>query len=287
MSAPARPAPLPSSRTPGDLPPPGRPGRRARLVEAVRQWVRAPVLRQIVGNPGLSVLTLKTSLYGDSFANESLRKIARLVEDAELRAKIARHHADEEKHARLLAEAIVALGGEPAFTPVERDVFHHFLAKLDQLHDGEVGLAPARLDLDRPLAPVEIIRFLAFALEPEWRGAAYFRAHLAAVPAGTRIHEILTEIVADEERHVGYLTAELERFARAGLRAEIRDTRRQCRRRWAALFPGVGHTLGAFSAALRGCGYRPVGRPARLAWLVLRPLLAACEARTRAEAPRA
>jgi bacterioferritin (cytochrome b1) len=254
------------------------------FLRPIQEKLLTRVFRQVVHNNELHILVMKLYLYGDSFGNATLQKFARLLQDDELKSKVERHYADEEKHAACLSQRIVELGGTPAFTPDELKLklLESYFAQLNLLHTNELGLSEERLHSQAFLEVPEIIRFLVFAKAEEEQGALFFPAHLRALEKDTRTKALFEEIVQDELRHVTYLSEELESYRRLGYQREINEAMVRCRRSRHRLRLPFGEASNTFLTVLDMCHYRPVGKSAAVLMLFLRASLRAVKAVTRA-----
>jgi bacterioferritin (cytochrome b1) len=243
-----------------------------RIYAMIFKWLRQKGLcmayQELIGNPGLHVFMLKHYHYLDGFAAARLKKVAKVLQDPSLQGKIARHIADEEKHASFFEQRIVELGGSPTFTPAELS-----LGLLDRFNAQDLGLSEERLDENKPLEVRELIRFFVALKAEEEMGLMFFLAHLQSSGKDVRTKAMLEEIVGDERRHVAYLGEELEKLGRSGVKAEIDEAAAPLRRslRFINLPMGVG--LSRFPTILEEYSYQPVGRTMKVLWFFVSPFI--------------
>ncbi|WP_078591645.1 hypothetical protein [Streptomyces megasporus] len=163
----------------------------------------------------------------------------------DLAPDMARHGAQQERHARLLGELSVRRGLEPVAVPREAD--HALLLE-------RRGACPAHAKLDRgnPLNERDVIAHLAHAYVAETRAATWLaRAaeHLSGDPEAALLAR---EIALAKRDHLAYCREGLLRFTRAGHGAAVRWLLRESalaeirahRDAGVALLAHLGHLLG-------------------------------------------
>ncbi len=174
-----------------------------------------------------------------------LHEISARAEDRGLREKLARHAADEARHERLFGELVVALGGTPGPVPAVALACGDaptFLAEFDRLAERSRHLD--RVEGDREGAITDL---LAALLVIERKAVLAMTVLKPALPLGHPGRLTLAAVLADEGRHVAWVTEELdrrsatgqrERVERALARFEAIGTAAECAMR-PALFPGA------------------------------------------------
>jgi hypothetical protein len=115
--------------------------------------------------------------YLDGYAAERLKKVAKLLQDPELQAKVERHVVDEVKHAAYFKQRVEELGGSIALTPDETR-----LGFLDRFNSHGLGISDKRFDEEKFLDMREIITFFC---PPLSRGGVRLEI-LSRAPAGLR-----------------------------------------------------------------------------------------------------
>jgi bacterioferritin (cytochrome b1) len=165
--------------------------------------------------------------------------LADLVAEPELKRDLARHALDESRHAYLLLERMTELGF-PAFrVPAALDRIENLLARtrarnLRQLHAGHGTVNEAEL--------MELMTAAAIAEEDSIRK---LRAHHATLAGDRRTQNLIADILADEERHLAYLTRRLARFEMRFSQRAVAHTRQR-------LQDVLREVDAAYHAALRG-----------------------------------
>jgi bacterioferritin (cytochrome b1) len=123
------------------------------------------------------------NLYRNSELHGSLLmgRLARTVSDPTLLAGATEHCATEARHASLLTETILRMGGK--IDPMGETIQQHY---------SELGGTPS-----------EIVDLLVLSEVLEARVRASYREHLARPNVHPMIHEALTRILEEEEQHSG------------------------------------------------------------------------------------
>lgn len=246
------------------------------IFKPLQRKVLVGVLRQVVHNPGLHLFILKNYHYTEEFGGAELRRVARLVNDPDLKRKIEQHSADEDKHASLFKQRILELGGSPALTPAEMNVA--FFRRFDSFG---LGISPQRFDADTPLEVSELIPFLVPLKVEEDAGRTIFQAHLQASNDDTKTQSMLAEILQDEHRHAAYLTEALEKFGREGYQPSIDAAFEVCRKHFKFNASPREMKLRRLLTILEMYPYTPVGPVARMFWCIMSPLIRIARARAR------
>jgi rubrerythrin len=156
---------------------------------------------------------------GESQGGWENARIAALIEDPELRPKVARHGADEEKHGRLFDALLRKRGLEPCEVPFEVD----YTLRLER---AGIGLAHARLAEDAPLTDEEILRYLVHSRVTEQRAHEEVAEQLAIFADDPELGRAIRLIADDECNHLSFTHEELGRFARRGHAKRIREMAR-------------------------------------------------------------
>jgi rubrerythrin len=175
---------------------------------------------EIRSNPQTYALFLSVAAAGEAQGGWENGRIAELTRDPLLRAKIARHGADEDKHGRLFA-ALLRKRGLSA-VPVPEDANYTML-----LERAGIGLSHDRLRRDEPLSDEEILRYLVHSRVTEQRAAEEVATQKELFADDPELGKAIRIIAADEENHLAYCHEELLRFAERGHREAIRAMLRE------------------------------------------------------------
>jgi rubrerythrin len=148
------------------------------------------------------------------------RRIAALTRDAELRAKIERHGADEDKHGRLFKALLRKRGLTACEVPFEVD----YTLRLERQG---IGLSHARLHRDEPLGDEEILAYLVHSRVTEQRAHEEVEQQLQIFGDDPELGRAVRMIAADEVNHLSYAHEELARLCALGhgdrIRAMLRE----------------------------------------------------------------
>lgn len=163
-----------------------------------------------------------------------LHEISARAEDRGLRERLARHAADEARHERLFEELVQSLGGTPKPVPAVALVGRGapppappgaaagssaaagFLAEFDRLAERSRHLD--RVEGDREGAITDL---LAALLVIERKAVLAMTVLKSALPVGHPGRLTLAAVLADEGRHVAWVTEELDRRAATGQRERV------------------------------------------------------------------
>jgi hypothetical protein len=183
------------------------------------------VLHDIVENDESFQLFCSIAASGEAQGGWENARIAALVPSSqhELRPKIARHGADEDKHGRIFRALLRVRALSPVAVPHATD----YTMLLE--HEG-IGLSHDRLRAEDALSEPDIVEYLAHSRVTEQRASeqmGLLRKHFGDHPG---LGRAVTTIAADERNHLAYCHEELLRLAGAGhgplVRRRLRDAAR-------------------------------------------------------------
>ncbi len=164
-------------------------------------------------------------------------RIAALVPESchDLAPKIARHGADEDKHARIFNALLRKRSLSPEPVPADTD----YTMRLERMG---IGLAHSKLRADRPLTEADIIAYLAHSRVTEQRASEQMRS-LRRHSTDADVSRAVTVISADEDNHLAYCHEELLRLVAAGHRREIESILRATARAEIAVYRDVSKAV--------------------------------------------
>jgi rubrerythrin len=142
-------------------------------------------------------------------------RIAALTRDSELRPKIARHGADEDKHGRLFAALLRKRGLMPCEVSFEVD----YTLRLERQG---IGLSHERLRRDEPLSDEEILKYLVHSRVTEQRAHEEVEQQRRIFADDPEIGRAVRMIAEDEVNHLSYTHEELARMSACGHGERIR-----------------------------------------------------------------
>ncbi len=181
--------------------------------------------RAVWADPARALLTLESFARTEADGGRDIASAARRVADVELRQHLARHAGDELKHAELFrrrAEELRAAGGAAAAaaTAAGADVSGdaaYDLSRGRPAHevDAHGFLTVGLLD---ELGEVPYVAMLHVAEE---RAARLFRVHAELVRDDPATRRIFEEILRDEQYHVAWTRAMLDRWRAEGRGDEV------------------------------------------------------------------
>lgn len=169
----------------------------------------------IVSNPKAHGFMLNVYRYNENTRALRLSKFAELVRDPSLKMLVAKHFADEAKHAFLFTKCLQEIGGDIYPLPQEID----YLYKLES--DG-IGVSLERMLCPQALSDDEIVRFLVADEFLEERGVKTLSQHLTVTPQG-RIHSMIDSILRDEKSHVSYINHAVASFDDPHLKRRVAE----------------------------------------------------------------
>jgi hypothetical protein len=159
--------------------------------------------------------TLELFARTEADGGRDLAAAAARTRDAWLREHLARHAADEERHARLFRERAAELSAEGV--------------RAADVSERNLALAPERADHDahgfmRDNLYDELgeLAYVAMLHVAERRAADLFALHRDLLTDDARTREVFSSILHDEVYHVAYTGTALERWRRAGRAGEVR-----------------------------------------------------------------
>jgi hypothetical protein len=144
----------------------------------------------------------------------------------ELARDLARHKADERRHALMYTKAIVRLG-EPVRELEGEDVFNEVIRSFTpgsfRIHEND----------DAATKRDKLAQFLAHAHFLEKRIQRSLQLHLDACEWGKRhaVAAVVAKVLEDEDRHVGYTREGVSALVARGRAVEILETHRRAEAR--------------------------------------------------------
>lgn len=198
----------------------------------------AAFLESVHARPGGTgaILNLIRGAKARTAADVSL--LADLVADPQLKLELARHAADETRHACLLLERMTELGFRAFRVPAQLDRTEGFF---DRTRARDVRLVHAHREL---VNEVELMELVVAAYVAKVERVRMLDANHGALAPDGRTRALLEEILIDERRHIAFLARWLERF-------EVRFSRRAVARARERLEAVLAQLDLAFHSALR------------------------------------
>jgi ferritin-like protein len=166
-----------------------------------QQVTTAVGYKDIVSNHALHNFILNVYRYNENNRALRLSKFAELVTDHKLKILVAKHFADEAKHAFLFTKRLLDLGADIYPLPQEIDYLY-------KLESSGIGISLERMLELRELTDDEIVRFLVADEFLEERGVKTLSEHLA-VTTDAKTHSLINAILRDEKSHVSYINETL------------------------------------------------------------------------------
>ncbi|MFF8427540.1 ferritin-like domain-containing protein [Streptomyces sp. NPDC016566] len=160
---------------------------------------------------------------GESQGGWENGRISALVPRSEraMAPKIARHGADEDKHARIFDALLKKRGLTPVPVPPETD----YTMLLER---AGIGLAHEKLKRDEPLTVRDVIVYLAHSRVTEQRASEQMEMLRRYFGDHPEVGRAVRMISGDEDNHLAYAHEELLRFAATGHGWLIQRTLREC-----------------------------------------------------------
>jgi hypothetical protein len=174
-------------------------------------------LRAVWGDPHRKLRTLESFSRTEADGGRDIARAARRASDPELRVHLARHAADEERHAALFHQRALTLRRELGDSaPIAGD------------DAGAASFGPERSDLDQhgflraglfdELGEVAYVAMLHVA---ERRAAELFQMHRDLLAGDPATAGVFTEILRDEKYHVAYTGTVLAKWRKEGRGKEV------------------------------------------------------------------
>jgi uncharacterized ferritin-like protein (DUF455 family) len=176
---------------------------------------KAVVYKDIVSNHVLHGFILNVYRYNENNRALRLSKFAELVRDHNLKILVAKHFADEAKHAFLFTRRLLDLGADIYPLPHEIDYLY-------KLESSGIGISLERMLEPPELTDDEIVRFLVADEFLEERGVKTLSEHLAVTTDG-KTHSLINGILRDEKSHVSYINETLAGIDRPIVKERIAE----------------------------------------------------------------
>lgn len=174
------------------------------------------MFEHILATPEAYHFLLNALAVGEIDSSVGIDKLASIISDPVLKNKTLRLYGDEVKHGRLFSRRLKECGLLPK--PMDKRLDYETF-----LHDSNFGLDNGRLENKTPLSDDEIIRWLAGCLVREERACVELTGMKDCFEKDPQTYAVLTEIMGDEYRHVGYAMAGLMAYERKGYGARIQQ----------------------------------------------------------------
>lgn len=160
------------------------------------------LFREVCDHDESYQLFLSLAAKGEQQGGFENDRIAELTPDRTLGAKIARHGADEAKHARIFTGLLKKRGLDPVEVPLDLD----YTMRLEK---AGIGLSHERLAEDRPLSDDEVLAYLVHSRVTEQRGAEEIFLQRKVFPPTSDLGRAIHVIADDEVNHLSYCHEEL------------------------------------------------------------------------------
>jgi rubrerythrin len=203
------------------------------------------IYREIRNNDETYRLFCSIAAKGESQGGWENARIAALTTDAHLRAKIARHGADEDKHGRLFLALLRKRGLTACEVPPETD----YTMLLERRG---IGLSHERLHRDQPLSDEEVLAYLVHSRVTEQRAQEEIERQLAIFGDDPELGRAVRMIADDETNHLSYAREELERLSALGHGERIRAMLREYARVEIAVYRDISLAVMARMAEALG-----------------------------------
>lgn len=181
------------------------------------------MFKDIMSNEKAYHFLLNAMAVGEIDSAQGIDTLANLIEDPVLKRRTLRLYGDEIKHGRLFSKRLKEFGLEPQPLDVRLD-YETFL------HEVDFGLDNGRLESTKPLTDEEIIKFLTGCQVREERACVELTGMMEYFEKDKKTYRMLSEIMNDEYRHVGYAMGSLEVYAKKGYGHRIKKLLTQYRR---------------------------------------------------------
>lgn len=167
------------------------------------------MFEDILANQEAYQFLLNALAVGEIDSAIGIDKLANLITDPVLKRRTLRLYGDEIKHGRLFSRRLKDFGLQPK--PMDKRLDYETF-----LHDESFGLDNGRLDLNRPLSDDEIVLWLTACLVREERACVELTGMKECFENDKRTYRVLSEIMTDEYRHVGYAMSGLLAYEKKG-----------------------------------------------------------------------
>ena len=203
--------------------------------------------RAVWSDPVRKVRTLEGFSKTESDGARDIATALRRVANAELRAHMERHAADEARHGELFRRRAGELRSLAATSPLAP-------TDPDKLYDLARGRPEAEVDSHGFFTAGVLdergeVAYVAMLHVAERRAAQIFRVHRDLARDDPETSAIFDEILRDEQFHVAYTGTWLRRCRKAGRQREVRDELSQAR---GSRFLGAWKRAGARAGATFG-----------------------------------
>ena len=232
----------------GLLPPAlqGWPALQARLVHHVKR----AALRQLHASRAGERLLMRLYLAGEESSEQALQRQMRANAPAWLLRQCDQHLADEERHARLFAQAIAARGGaRPAGTA------HEPAAQPDWLSRRKLARWQSLIQRHAPhFGAGALVPAYAIALAAEQTAVRILERHCDLIGPGHALHALLSGVLADEQRHTRMCSHTLQRCVAPHEQAHLAQLLREARanERRFGVTGAIGMWIAGVGLRLRG-----------------------------------
>jgi len=240
------------------------------------------MFQDIMANEEAYKFLLNALAVGEVDSSVGIDRLAELIDDPVLKRKTLRLYGDEVKHGRLFTKRLKECGMDPR--PMDKRLDYETF-----LHDADFGLDNGRLKDNRPLNDDEIVRWLAGCLVREERACAELTGMKECFESDKKTSRVLTEIMGDEYRHVGYAMAGLQAYEKKGFGARINQLLTQYRKMEATVHAQVSINFTQeffrmlnYPKWLYSLAVMAIWVEAGLRWLFPKPLIAEREVREKA-----
>src|SRR2546426_2419393 len=164
-------------------------------------------LRGIHARRGGTPALLNLLRAGEVRGGSDVLLLSEMVSDQQLKLDLAHHAMDEARHSFILLRRMQEFGYNPSRVP-------HDLDRLETLWERSRMRDVRQVYSDRgTIGEAEMMEFTALAIIPERDAATKLRANHEALAGYPPTQAIIMSILRDEERHMAYLEAWLERYA--------------------------------------------------------------------------
>jgi len=176
-------------------------------------------LRSIHARPGGTGAILNLIRGSEVRGASDLAALSDVVTEPERKMDLTRHGMDEARHSYLLLRRMIELDFQPFRLPPELDRLEGLLARCRHPDVKEVYMERGAV------SEAALLEFTVAAYIPENDAAGKLKANFDALTGDPGTQAVIGAILRDEERHIAYLGAWLERFERRFSRRAVNATR--------------------------------------------------------------